>query len=181
MGYGISGGKDFIWVVLPFVSTDGQHHQRQWWGDPDQTTKYCLEVAESLPKLFHADPDRYVLCGFSRGAIACNYIGLRNDRIAKLWKAMICHSHYDGVLKWNYPDSDFRSALNRLRRLKTIPQFICQEKTTKPTQTYLEKTKIAGSFTFLDLPFANHTDRWLLKDLPERKRLRQWLTRVLKD
>ena len=41
-----------------------------------------------------------ILCGFSRGAIGVNYIGLHDDQIAALWAGFITHDHYDGVLEW---------------------------------------------------------------------------------
>ena len=44
-----------------------------------------------------------------RGAIGCNYLGLYDDEIAELWKAMIPYSHYDGVRLWGYPKSDMAS------------------------------------------------------------------------
>jgi hypothetical protein len=44
------------------------------------------------------------IAGFSRGAIACNFIGLRDDEIASLWCGFVVHSHYEGVRDW--PGSD---------------------------------------------------------------------------
>jgi hypothetical protein len=65
------------------------------------------------------------ICGFSRGAIAASYIGLADDEIAALWKGMITHDHFDGDHKWNYPESDQKSALVRLARLKGRPVLAC--------------------------------------------------------
>ena len=73
------------------------------------------------------DPERVLLVGFSRGAIGCNYLGLYDDEIAELWKAMIPYSHYDGVRLWGYPKSDMASARTRLKRLRDTPQLICHE------------------------------------------------------
>jgi hypothetical protein len=39
----------------------------------------------------------------------------------------------------------------------------------------------AGNFTLLAMPFANHTDTWVLRDIPERKAIRQWFSNVLKN
>jgi hypothetical protein len=38
---------------------------------------------------------------------------------------------------------------------------------------------VPGRFTFVDLPYRNHTDVWVLRDIPERRRLRQWVRDVL--
>ncbi len=32
LGYALTKGRDFIWVVLPFVAEDGQGNQLTWWG-----------------------------------------------------------------------------------------------------------------------------------------------------
>jgi hypothetical protein len=50
-----------------------------------------------------------------------------------------------------------------------------------PIREYVEGTGIRGDFTFRTIPFRNHSDQWVLRDLPERKALRDWLARVLKD
>ena len=181
MGFGISGGKNFIWVVIPFVSKDGQSNQRQWWGDVDASANYCRSLVKSILEEFNADPDRLVLCGFSRGSIACNYIGLHDDRTASLWAAMICHSHYDGVRRWSYEGSDEKSAIRRLKRLGQVPQLVTQERSTDAIRDFIRRSGVPVRLTCIDLPFQNHTDRWLLKDLPERKQLRDWLVLQLKD
>jgi hypothetical protein len=128
-----------------------------------------------------------VLAGFSRGAIACNYIGLHDDEIARLWAAMIPYSHYDGVFeKWGYPQADRRSALTRLKRLGHRPQFICQEtsgnsvRSLEATRKYLVGSGVEGQFTFQATGFRNHNDAWTLRPSAARKALRRWLRRVLK-
>ena len=120
-----------------------------------------------------------ILAGFSRGAIACNYIGLANNDIARLWRGFIVHSHYDGVRRWGYDADDRASALTRLQRLGQRPQFISHEKSVAATERYLRDTGIAGEFTFVSLPFVEHTDTWVLRDLPERRQLRQWLKKAV--
>lgn len=175
MGFGISGGEGFIWVCLPFVSANGMENQRQWWGDADATVDYCKQVVKQITEDYQGDPGRLFLCGFSRGSIACNYIGLRDEEIASYWRGMICHSHYDGARKWNYPDSDREAAIKRLKRLGATPQLISHESSTKATRSYIESTGIKGNFEYLDLPFPNHTDLWLLKPCAARSTVRQWV------
>ena len=36
-----------------------------------------------------------------------------------------------------------------------------------------------GNFTFLTLPFAEHKDTWVLRDIPERALIRAWFRGVL--
>jgi hypothetical protein len=179
LGYGMSNGAGCIWICLPYVSADGRRNQRQWWGNVDATVEYCLAVVPQVCRAYGGDPSAVLLAGFSRGAIACNYIGLRDDRIAGLWRAFVAHSHYDGVRTWPYEDSDRRSALERLRRLQGRAQFISHEGSVCKTQTYLEQTNLAGRFTFQAIPYRNHTDTWVLRDIRERQALREWVQHVL--
>lgn len=177
LGYGLSGGADYIWVCLPFVEVVGGRkvNATQWWGDPSETARYCVATVRHVCAAYGGDERKLVLCGFSRGAIACNYIGLRDDTIAPLWRAFLCHSHYDGVRKWHYADSDRGSALIRLRRLDGRPQFISAERSTIGTRLYLEGSGVRAPFTFVDFTFGNHTDAWALRDCDLRRAARAWL------
>ena len=180
MGYGISGGEKFLWLTLPYVSEDGQHNQTQWWGSVERTVAYCKTVVPKICAEYCGDPDQVFLCGFSRGAIACNFIGLHDDDIAQLWRGFICHSHYDGVKKWGYENSDRDSAAIRLARLGDRPQFIIHECSTESTRSYLGDAKPDGNFTFVPLPYRNHTAEWLYRDITERRKLREWLSQLCK-
>jgi hypothetical protein len=179
LGYGISGGKGVIWICLPFVDTNSGKNAATWWGDLDATVDYCKQSVEEICNEYGGDSSRVFLAGFSRGAIACNYIGLHDDEIASLWRGFICHSHYDGVRQWAYGGSDRGSAAKRLNRLGARPQFISQERSVDATKEYLKEVFPSGNFTFLSLPFADHTDQWVLYDTAERKVLRDWFKNVL--
>jgi hypothetical protein len=181
LGYGISGGEGFIWVCLPFISEDHQQNQRKWWGDVQATVEYCKTAVADICKNFGGDPNAVFLTGFSRGSIACNYIGLHDDEIANLWQGFICHSHYDGVKKWPYAGSDRASAAVRLKRLKNRPQFISREAAVAETRKYLEQACPDGNFTFQALPYRNHTDAWALRDIPFRLAVREWLRDILEE
>lgn len=180
LGYGMSAGRGFIWICLPFLDVKSRKHAIQWWGDPDATAAYCRQAVAHVCHDLGGNPDRVILTGFSRGAIACGYIGLRDDATAKLWRAMVAHSHYDGVRRWGYPEDDVVSARKRLARLAGKPQFITHEKTVEATRHYLEATQATGAVTLVPLPFPNHTDEWVLKDCSERRQLRAWLAEVVK-
>ena len=180
LGYGISGGSGFIWLCLPYVNSDEKKNQALWWGDVEATVQYAKEAVRMVCGRFGGDSKRVVLAGFSRGAIACNYIGLHDDEIARLWRAFIPYSHYDGVRKWPYPDYDKAAALARLKRLNGRPQFVIHENSVEDTRQYLKETGVIAPFVFRTLEFRNHNDAWTLRDIPERRELRLWLKEVLK-
>ncbi|MDR2704266.1 MAG: hypothetical protein LBC02_00665 [Planctomycetaceae bacterium] len=177
LGYGLTAGKGAIWVCLPFIDIqDGiKQNSTLWWGDVEETKRYCMATVHNICQQYGGDSKRIVLAGFSRGAIACFYIGLHDDQIASLWAGFFCHSHFDGVNeKWNYPEADRHSALIRLKRLKNRPVWISHEGSTNQTELYLKETGIAGHFTFITLPYPNHTYQWILRDLPIRSEARIW-------
>lgn len=178
LGYGISAGVGYLWLCLPFVSADRRNNQLEWWGDLEATISYCKQVVPMVCANYAGDPSRILLAGFSRGAIACNFIGLADDEIAHLWRGFICHSHYDGVREWDYPGSERSAAIERLMRLGQRPQWISHEGSIRETHQYLDEVYPQGNFTFQALPFPNHTDRWVLRDLPERELLRRWCQRA---
>ncbi len=179
LGYGLSGGVGVIWVCLPFVDLAQGQNSPTWWGDVQATVDYCLVAVGKICEQYGGNRDQVFIAGFSRGSIACNYIGLNNDEISKLWRGFICHSHYDGVRIWPYPASDRDSAAKRLARLGTRPQFICQENSTVATQEYLAQVAPNGRFTFVPISGIAHTDTWVLNDLPARTELREWFRQTL--
>lgn len=172
MGYGLSQGKGFIWVSMPFIHKT-EEIALQWW-DVELTKRYCIETIREICRRFNGDPDRIILAGFSRGAIACNYIGLHDDEIAQLWCGMICHSHYEGEFK--HPATDEKKWPERLVRLGERPQFISQEISVKPIVAAIQSTSFRGNLTFKTLPFKNHSVRWTRCDLPIRTSAVQWLS-----
>ena len=180
LGYGISGGRDYLWLCLPYISEDGTQNQTVWWGDVKATLAYAKREVTRVCEQWGGDPGRIVLCGFSRGAIACGYIGLHDDEIAALWKAFIPYSHYDGVREWDYPDSDKTAAQTRLQRIAGRPSFIIDESNSlAKTRAYIESTDIGAPFTYFPLPFRNHNDAWALRDIPTRHAVRNWLKETL--
>lgn len=191
MGYGISAGQGFIWVCLPYLNNIGNDISLTWWGNrKNRTSKptidYCLKAIPWICKKYGGDPKQVILCGFSRGSIACNYLGLQNDQISKLWRAFIAYSHYDGVAPWPYADSEREAALERLQRLGNRPQFICHEVTESKlnlaaTKEWLKSTSKGNQFTFAETGFRNHNDAWLLRPSATRKKMRQWLKSTIHD
>ena len=186
LGYGLSGGRGFIWLCVPYLNAKGDQIAIKWWGDaptydPQPTLKNLRETVEGVCRDFSGDSAKVVLAGFSRGAIACNYLGLHDEETAKLWCGFFAYSHYDGVKKWPYPESDRESALVRLQRLGSRPQLICGENSNaQETEKYLRPLLPDADLTFLSTGFINHNDAWTLRPSPAREKAREWLRRVLR-
>ena len=169
----------------------GTTNVTQWWGNisdyhVEPTLNYCKNAVPWICKQYNGNLDSVIITGFSRGAIACNYIGLNDDEISRLWTAFIPYSHYDGVIEtWDYPACNRASALTRLNRLKARPQFICHETINgqqiglDSTKSYLDSTGIQAPLTFKETGFRNHSDAWILRSCPTRKALRRWLKSIL--
>ena len=189
LGYGITGGKNAIWLCLPYLNNDATANVRMWWGDApshdvEPTVDYCKKAVACVCEKFGGDSNRVMLVGFSRGAIACNYVGLHDDKIARLWKCMIPFSHYDGVRQWGFPASDRRSAAKRLARLGRCPQLICSENTGGKsslgvTREYLGSTRLPVQAEYLETGFHNHNDAWILRPSEARVRVRRWASKQL--
>lgn len=182
LGYGLTDGRGFIWVSMPYVEQGGARNAVTWWGDRERTIDYCKKNVPRLCKSYGGDPARTFICGFSRGAIACSYIGLADDEVASLWRGMIAHDHFDGDREWDYPDSDRKSALVRLARLKGRPVLACGI-----GNDFLRDQSHLAEFTALRVPVAEifdipegkvihpHTDLWLHRESEYRDQARRWL------
>ncbi len=180
LGFGMTSGEGYIWLCLPFLNATSSDIALTWWGDapgfdPSPTLDYLHAAIADTCENFGGDSSRIVLCGFSRGSIACNYLGLYDDKTARLWRAFVPYSHYDGVRTWPYPDSDVHSANLRLARLNNRPQFICAEKDQiEETRHFLVQRNIAN-LTFASTGFRDHNDAWILRPSVTRDKLREWL------
>lgn len=184
LGYGLTGGKGFIWVSMPYIEKGAKKNAVRWWGDRQATIDYCKTNLPRICKQFGGDPTSVFICGFSRGAIGASYIGLADDEIAGLWKGMITHDHFDGDRTWPYPDSDRKSALTRLARLKGCPVLACGG-----GNDFLKNHPELAKVTILRPPIAKifkipdgtvihpHTDLWMHRESKYRKEARQWLSR----
>lgn len=187
LGYGLSGGEGFIWLCLPYLNRNADANVTQWWGEkpersPASTIEYCKKVVPWICETYGGDSKRVVLTGFSRGAIACNYIGLHDDEIAKLWRGFVPYSHYDGVRQWKFEAADRASAKTRLQRLGNRPQFILRECDggMDSTRKYLESMGSGMEhLTFMSTGFRNHNDAWILRPSKAREAVRKWLRELV--
>ena len=197
LGYGLSGGR-FIWVVLPYINEDGEQNQSTWWGDEKATVAYAKRHVPQICAEYGGEASAVFLCGFSRGAIGVNYLGLHDDAVARLWCGLISHDHYDGVREWRGTpwgsplDIYRREATERLARLRGRPVLVCQNGGTREIEHYLQGRVPLDNFTFLNVRvreifpvipnalFINaHTDRWLLRPSADRQTAWNWVANVL--
>lgn len=181
-GYGLSGGKRFIWICMPYIKKGGQENEVMWWGDREATIQYCKDNLPRICQQFGGDSKNIFICGFSRGAIACSYIGLADDEIASFWKGMITHDHFDGHKEWGYPQDGRSYALKRIARLKGKPVLVCGKNVE-----YLKNYQSLAQFTFLPVPAREifqipegkvihpHTDMWAHRQSTTRQIARDWL------
>ncbi|TWU01103.1 hypothetical protein [Stieleria varia] len=196
LGYGLSGGR-FIWVSLPYVNSQGTANEVTWWGDERATVEYAKLNVPRIIERFNADPDAVFLCGFSRGAIGVNYIGLHDDEIAKLWTAFISHDHFDGVRQWNTPwgsplQQYQADARKRLERVGNRRYWVSQNGLSSQSEQFIRSVyPVPDQFTFASIDaseilgsFPNeiakspHTDRWLLKPSQYRSDVWDWMNKV---
>jgi hypothetical protein len=198
LGYGLSGGVGAIWLQLPFADLEGQAIQTWWWGCPTPvapdghcfgffnttaTLAYTKAAVAHVLAAYGGDPSRVILMGFSRGALAVNYLGLADDEMASLWRGTVPYAHYDGRPADQgvpYPDHDPASAIVRLRRMGSKPTFIVEEMMgSNGTSQWIETTGVPLNATYHSTGFCNHNDAWTLRNSKARTVLREWLAAVL--
>ena len=197
LGFGLSGGK-YIWVSLPYIHENLQENQVTWWGDEKATVEYAKLNVPRIIEQFNADPGAVFLCGFSRGAIGVNYLGLYDDGVAKLWTGFITHDHFDGIREWRNTDWGTpldkyqATATARLSRVAGRPYLVCQNGDQYGTEAFVrERLDSVENFTFIDVrtleifgefphPLAKsaHTDMWPLLPSEYRTQAWQWMNRV---
>jgi predicted esterase len=178
LGYYQSGGKGFIWVVLPYVSDDKKKNQPSWWGDLGATVAYCKTNVPRICRQYGGDTSSIFLTGFSRGAIACGYIGLHDDEIADLWLGFLPHSHHDGG---SYSADGARERLARINGRASFLTWGGNDGGRENSQTgkgLLEVLKFP--VTGLEIPRIGHTDLWIVEDSPTRQALRKWLQETIR-
>ena len=198
LGYALTLGRDFIWVVLPFVSDDHRKNETRWWGDEDATVAYAKTCIPRIIEKYQGDPDRVILCGFSRGAIAASYIGLHDDDISKLWSAFFTADHFDGMrawqeTTWGNPLEKYRAtAIRKLQRVNGRPWWISHDGSVDDIAVFLKEAGLLeDNFVLNPVPMKQlfpkipnayfidaHTDMWPLFDNPTSRRAREWVSKI---
>lgn len=197
----ISLKKDFIVVVLPYVSLDGKHNEVKWWGNINYTVSYIKKLIPFLVKNYSIDLDKLFLCGFSRGAIGVSFVGLYDEDIASLWRGFITHDHFDGLKEWHTewgrPIEKYRkSAVERLSRAHGRPWYVSYK--TEDNYSYETQLRDMGVLNFADFYFAPicimekfkldnkffkhpHNDIWPAFDIKEANNIRYWLNQFVNN
>lgn len=175
IGYGITQGKGAICVSLPFVDRAAGTIVIDGWGNADDTADHAVRMVAEVCGKFGGDPGNVVLTGFSRGAIACGYIGLRDDRIAALWKGFHACQHYDGG---GWRGATMEGALERAARFRGQAVF----QTDNPPGKYepvmaAMKTRV----TWADSGLGFHSTAMFLDDRPSTRRLREWFWQLVAE
>jgi hypothetical protein len=168
IGYGITKGRGTICLSLPFVDPEAGSIAEHGWGDADATADYAVRMVENVCANYGGDRRNVLLTGFSRGAIACGYIGLRHDRIARLWKGFHACQHYDGD-GWN--GATMEGALERARRFAGRAIFH-----TDNSERFFEPVMSAtkARVTYVQSGLGAHACAMFLDDRPSTQRLRRW-------
>jgi hypothetical protein len=177
MGYGISSGTGAIWVSLPFVDrkTGGIAENGFGSNDGEDTVTHTMNFMEDICQNWGGDRNNLFVSGFSRGSIACGYVGLRNDRIARLWKGIIGCQHYDGF-RWN--QSNIGGAVERAPRFRG--QAIFQVDNNQETyQPVVDATDPGVNWTWTKSGLGYHATAMFLDDRPVMKQLRQWFRELV--
>ncbi len=173
IGYGMTKGKGAICLALPFLDRATGRIAENGWGNADDTADYALRMVSEVCSKFGGDRENVVLTGFSRGAIACGYIGLRNERIAALWKGFHACQHYDGA-NWN--GSTMPGALERAARFRGKAVFQTDNAESK-FQPVMDVMKTSATWTQSGLGF--HSTAMFLDDRPSTRQLREWFWQLV--
>jgi hypothetical protein len=173
IGYGMTKGKGAICLGMPFVDRASGNPVESGWGNADDTADYVMRIVAEVCAKFGGDRGNVVLTGFSRGAIACGYIGLRDDRIAALWKGFHACQHYDGD-GWN--GATLPGAIERAARFqgKAVFQTDNPEKKFQPVMDVM-KTQV----TWAQSGLGAHSTAMFLDDRPSTRQLREWLWQLV--
>ena len=175
IGYGMTKGKGAICLGLPFVDLAAGAIAENGWGVPDDTANYAMRMIEEICTKFGGDRKNIVLTGFSRGAIACGFIGLRNDRIAALWKGFHACQHHDGD-GWN--GASLEGALERAKRFRGKSVF---QTDNSPEKFQPIMDAMQASATFVRSGLGAHATAMFLDDRPSTQELRAWFATLVRS
>lgn len=173
IGHGMTKGKGTICLGLPFVERTRGRIVENGWGNADDTADHAMRMVAEVCDKFGGDPENIVLTGFSRGAIACGYIGLRNERIASLWRGFHACQHYDGD-GWN--GASLAGALERGVRFRGRSVF----QTDNPREKFQPVMDVMNTqVIWADSGLGFHSTAMFLDDRPSTQQLREWFSKLV--
>lgn len=173
IGYGMTKGEGAICLGMPFVDRTAGKVVENGWGNADDTADYVVRTVAEICAKFGGDRGNLVLTGFSRGAIACGFIGLRDDRIAALWKGFHACQHYDGD---GWSGATLPGAIERAARFQGQAVF----QTDNPQgqfQPVMDAMRTKVTWARSGLGF--HSTAMFLDDRPSTRQLREWFWQLV--
>lgn len=173
IGYGMTKGEGAICLGMPFIDSATGKIAENGWGNADDTADYLVRMVDEVCAKFGGDRQNLVLTGFSRGAIACGYIGLRNDKIASLWKGFHACQHYDGC-GWN--GATMAGAIERAARFRGKAVFQTDNAQEK-FQPVMDAMRAEVTWAQSGLGF--HSTAMFLDDRPSTQNLRRWFREIV--
>ncbi|MGY6647968.1 hypothetical protein [Wenyingzhuangia sp. IMCC45574] len=194
LGYAIAQNIDAIWICLPYVTKEYKQSLK-WWGNEHNTIDYALKNIKDVCLEYNGNSGQIFIIGFSRGAIAVNYLGLHNDTIADVWRGFFSHDHYDGQRKWGKYwakdlDSYRAAAKVRAKRLNGRASLISNNRING--KKYIDGNGITnyGVFTYIkpDIEKATkgqnlhpHNDLWMHTQLEDAQKVFSWFKNTLES
>jgi hypothetical protein len=179
LGYGLTTGKDYIWVGAPFLNTDGSAVQTTWWGNGletgsiDSTVSLWKKIVHDIGTNYHADTTKMLLCGFSRGAIATSYIGL-SGQLRNYWAGFFDYAHMDVL-------SGCTTRYSYVGQRKTFASVGTLDVGAQPTTDSGAKIlKYFGSpVTEYRIAGYSHDPKWILSDTSKLSKIARAFTRTV--
>lgn len=201
---------EYIWLTLPFLTADlgtDTAVQLLWWGCGDvdgtnctasgqrynatPTVEYARAAIQDVLQDFGGDPQRLVVLGHSRGAIATQAIAFADAGMARLWRGAIAASHYDDLCAgapantscegWPYSNGPegFQAAAERARLAVQTPKFLTGECNLESgwAVDWLRHAANVSTARVTAVPsgFRDHTGFWIARPSAARTQLRRWL------
>ncbi|WP_166461130.1 hypothetical protein [Flavicella sediminum] len=176
IGYGMTKGEDAIWLSMPFVNYKTQKIAESGWGNPEDTADYTVKMVKDVIQNFGADANNLVITGFSRGAIACGFIGLRTKEIASLWKGIHACQHYDGD---GWGGAKMEDAIKRLKNFQGKSFFQTDNTKNEEPKKMLKNTNVKT--TFVNSGLQAHACDMFLDDRPSTLKLRKWFQDLISE
>jgi hypothetical protein len=173
IGHGIAKGRGVICLGLPFVDRARPGPVEDGWGNPEETAAHAVRMVEEICTRFGGDRHNILATGFSRGALACGFIGLRDDRIAALWKGIHACQHSDGD-GWRGATLD--GALERAKRFRGGAVF----QTDNSPKAFGPVMEAMGApVTYASSGLGAHATAMFLDDRPSTVLLRSWFRKLV--
>ncbi|BAX78463.1 hypothetical protein [Labilibaculum antarcticum] len=172
IGYGMSKGEGAIWISMPFVNDNSNDISEDGWENPDHTAKLSVETVTEIIQKYGGDKDKLILTGFSRGAIACGFIGLRNDAIASLWKGIHACQHYDGD---GWQGAKMEDAKSRIKRFRG--EYFHTDNSGEEPCKMLSEANI--STQYVNSGLGAHASAMFLDDRTSTLELREWYQKLI--